>query len=169
MFNYGTNYVTEVPDISIYINCDTIIAVNLQLLNLDEFDEFIFTLKNYDYIDAPHIFTFRARKADADNKGEVVFKIPQRTSRHLKPGAFYTMTVLANAFDTKNETIYTSLTEKGNINLIYGMQDLVLKPDEDILSDYDIISMRLEPMNESVSLDTTAPVAEIVGLRIEPI
>lgn len=169
MFSYCTNYATDVPDISIYINCDTVIAVNLKSLNLSDLDEFIFTLKNYDYIDAPYIFVFKARKSDADDKGEVVFKIPQRATRRLKPGAFYTMTVLTSAFDTKNETIYTSLSEKGNITLKYGIQDLVMKTDEDIISDYEIISMRLEPMNDSVLPDTVVPTAEIIGLRLEPI
>lgn len=169
MLNYCTNYTTNMPDIPVYINCDTIIAINLKVLNLSDFDEVVFIVKNYDYIDAPYVFIFKARRADADENGEVVFKIPQRASRRLKHGAFYTISVFTNAFDTKNETIYTSLAEKGNIILKYGRQDLVLTTDEDIISDYEIISMRLEPINTPSLTSIIAPTAEIVGLRLEPI
>jgi hypothetical protein len=166
---YNCNNKIVVPDIAVYINCDTIIAINFKVLDLGEFDEVIFMLKNYDYIDAPYIYTFKARKSDADDRGEVVFKIPQVASRRLKPGAFYTLTVLTNALSTKKETIYTSLSERGNIILEYGRQDITVKPDEKLASDYEIISMRLEPLNTTDLPNSMAPIAEIVGLRLEPI
>lgn len=133
------------PDITVFINCDTILAINLRVLDLSENDEFIFTVKNYDYIDSPCIFLFRARKTDADERGEVVFKIPPKVSKQLKPGAFYNFAVLVNAFDIKKETEYRKLTDNGAIKLEYGAQDLTISPDFDASDRTDeIVSMRLE-------------------------
>jgi hypothetical protein len=34
------------PDITVYMNCDTRLAINLSMFNLGENDEFIFAIKN---------------------------------------------------------------------------------------------------------------------------
>lgn len=189
MRSYCTNYLTTMPEITVYMNCDTRLAINLRLFNLDENDEFIFAIKNYDYIDSPYVFLFRARKSDIDKNGEVIFKITPEASKHLKPGAFYNFAVLLNAFDPKRETDYKKLTDNGSIRIEYGAQDLTVKPDfkpgeEPFIST--VLGMRLELLDEVSSfskcevqgvrlelLDEVSSVppsiSEILGMRIEPV
>lgn len=185
MLSYCTNYLATVPDITVYINCDTRLAINLRAFNLGEQDEFIFTIKNYDYIDSPYVFLFRAKYEDIDENGEVIFKIPPRSSKLLKPGAFYNFSMLANAFDPKQETEYKKLTDNGNILLAYGAQDLMIEPEvkdchfdfvgirlelQDVISsvqpDYSkcaVTGVRLELINEVSSIKPS----EVVGMRLE--
>ena len=67
------------PDVHISVNCDTVLAINLRELKIGENDEFVFTIKNYDYINSSYVFIFRAKLSDADQNGEVVFKMAHFT------------------------------------------------------------------------------------------
>lgn len=168
MLSYCTNYLATMPDITVYMNCDTRLAINLRMFELGENDEFIFAIKNYSYIDSPYVFLFRARKADIDENGEVIFKITPAASKHLKPGAFYNFSVLADAFDPKKETEYKKLTENGNINIEYGAQDLAIKTE---LSDsnFSVVGIRLELLDEISSVNPNEIMGQIVGMRLEPL
>jgi hypothetical protein len=135
------------PALKVYINCDTRFAINLRAFDLGENDEFIFVIKNYNYIDSTAVFTFRASKKDEDSNGEVLFKITPEASKNLKPGAFYNFSVLINAFDDSKETEYRKLTDNGKILIEYGAQDLELKSETNSMND--IVGIRLEPINES--------------------
>ena len=146
MIGYCTNYLAKMPDITVYMNCDTRLAINLRMFNLGEKDEFIFTIKNYNYIESPYVFMFRARKDQINDSGEVLFKITPATSKHIKPGAFYNFAVLVNAFEPRESTEYKKLTENGNIVIEYGAQDLRTNT-EASESDYEVISMRLERLD----------------------
>ena len=168
MLSYCTNYLATMPDITVYMNCDTRLAINLRMFDLGENDEFIFAIKNYSYIDSPYVFLFRARKADIDENGEVLFKITPAASKHLKPGAFYNFAVLADAFDPKKETEYKKLTENGNINIEYGAQDLSIKT-ELSSSDFSVAGVRLELLDEISSVKPNEIMGQIVGMRLEPL
>ena len=168
MLSYCTNYLATMPDITVYMNCDTRLAINLRMFDLGENDEFIFAIKNYNYIDSPYVFLFRARKADIDENGEVLFKITPAASKHLKPGAFYNFAVLADAFDPKKETEYKKLTENGNINIEYGAQDLTIKT-ELSSSDISVAGVRLELLDEISSVKPNEIMSQIVGMRLEPL
>ena len=168
MLSYCTNYLATMPDITVYMNCDTRLAINLRMFELGENDEFIFAIKNYSYIDSPYVFLFRARKADIDENGEVIFKITPAASKQLKPGAFYNFSVLADAFDPKKETEYKKLTENGNINIEYGAQDLAIKTE---LSDsnFSVAGVRLELLDEISSIKPNEIMGQIIGMRLEPL
>ena len=166
MFSYSTNYTATMPDITVYINCDTRLAINLRMFNLGENDEFIFAIKNYSYIDSPYVFLFRARKSDIDENGEVLFKITPAASKHLKPGAFYNFAVLLNAFDKRKETEYKKLTDNGNIVIEYGAQDILVRDESDD-PESEIISVRLERIENTEPLKANMFMGEVVGLRLE--
>lgn len=170
MLSYCTNYLATMPDITVYMNCDTRLAINLRMFDLGENDEFIFAIKNYSYIDSPYVFLFRARKTDIDDNGEVIFKITPAASKHLKPGAFYNFAVLVDAFDPKKETEYKKLTDNGNINIEYGAQDLMIEPDQDE-RDFacSIVGVRLELVDALATLDPERFKCEVVGVRLEPV
>lgn len=165
MLSYCTNYLATMPDITVYMNCDTRLAINLSMFDLGENDEFIFAIKNYSYIDSPYVFLFRARKSDIDENGEVLFKITPAASKHLKPGAFYNFAVLADAFDPKKETEYKKLTDNGNINIEYGAQDLEIKT-ELTSEKFEVLGVRLELLDE-ISHVKPQVFGEIVGMRLE--
>ena len=166
MLSYCTNYLATMPDITVYMNCDTRLAINLRMFDLGENDEFIFAIKNYSYIDSPYVFLFRARKTDIDENGEVIFKITPEASKHLKPGAFYNFAVLINAFDPKKETEYKKLTENGNIQIEYGAQDLMIKPEPGEFQG-SIIGVRLELLDDVSSIDPNINKCEVLGVRLE--
>ena len=168
MLSYCTNYLATMPDITVYMNCDTRLAINLRMFDLGENDEFIFAIKNYSYIDSSYVFLFKARKADIDENGEVIFKITPAVSKRIKPGAFYNFTVLVNAHDLRKETEYKKLTENGKIILEYGAQDLIEK-NELTDPEYDIIKVRLEHINEPESSTFTGLSSTISGIRLEPV
>lgn len=164
MLSYCTNYLATMPDITVYMNCDTRLAINLRMFDLGEYDEFIFAIKNYNYIDSPYVFLFRARKADIDDNGEVLFKITPEVSKNIKPGAFYNFAVLTNAFNPKAESEYKKLTDNGNIQIEYGAHDLVLSQEEPQLvgDNLFVTDIRL------VSPDAKVPSTDtIVGARLE--
>jgi hypothetical protein len=148
------------------MNCDTILAVNLRALELGTNDEFIFVIKNYDYIDSPYVYIFRAKSADVNHDGEVIFKIPSTAVKHLKPNAFYTMAVLVDAFDSKRETVYKKLMDNGKLLIDYGAQDLIMS-DIDGIDDYEIIDMRLELISDDADFTSCAIANEIVGISLE--
>ena len=167
MLSYCTNYLATMPDITVYMNCDTRLAINLRMFELGKADEFIFAIKNYGYLDSPYVFLFRATTADMDENGEVIFKIEPRASKQLKPGAFYNFAVLANAFDPKKDTEYKKLTDNGRVILEYGAQDLLI---ENELSDIkcEVVGVRMELIDPT---PTPRPdtLGEIVGMRLEPL
>ena len=148
MLSNCNNYLSYMPDITVYMNCDTRLAINLSLFELNDMDEFIFVIKNYDYIDSSYVFLFRARKSDMDENGEVIFAIDPDVSKKIKPGAFYNFALLMNAFNTEALTEYKKLTKNGRVILEYGAQDLALPEPEEIKSPVSIISARLEPTTE---------------------
>lgn len=158
------------PDVVVYMNCDTRLAINLRMFNLGDNDELIFTIKNYNYINSPYAFLFRARKSDMDQKGEVIFKITPAASKYLKPGAFYNFAVLLNAFDSRQETEYRKLSENGNIIIEYGAQDLAIGQEvQEAPDDCEIISVRLEPTASESSTTFSASDfnCEVVSMRLE--
>lgn len=167
MLSYCTNYLATMPDITVYMNCDTRLAINLRMFDLGENDEFIFAIKNYSYIDSPYVFLFRARKSDIDENGEVLFKITPAASKQLKPGAFYNFAILADAFDPKKETEYKKLTDNGNINIEYGAQDLEIKT-EFTSNKFEVLGVRLELL-DALSHVKPQVFGEIIGMRLEPI
>lgn len=127
MLSCCTNYLTDMPTVSIYMNCDTRLAINLRLFEMAQEDAFIFTIKNYDYIDSPYVFAYVAYKTDIDEEtGEIIFSIPPETSKNIKPGAFYNFTLLTNArsSDKDKPKEYKKLTKNGNIKIEYGAQAL---------------------------------------------
>ena len=168
MLSYCTNYLATMPDITVYMNCDTRLAINLRMFDLGENDEFIFAIKNYSYIDSPYVFLFRARKSDIDENGEVIFKITPAASKHLKPGAFYNFAVLVDAFDPKKETEYKKLTDNGNIIIEYGAQDLTVKTElEEMGISCSIAGVRLELLDAISSVTPTEPKWDVLGVRLE--
>jgi hypothetical protein len=136
------------------------------MFNLGENDEFIFAIKNYSYIDSPYVFLFRARKDDIDENGEVLFKITPAASKHLKPGAFYNFAVLHNAFDKRKETEYKKLTDNGKVILEYGAQDILVYDGCDS-PESEVISVRLEPIEDLEELKANKFMGDIVGMRLE--
>ena len=168
MLSYCTRYWENMPEITVYMNCDTRLAINLRMFDLGENDEFIFVIKNYDYIESPYAFLYRARKTDIDENGEIIFKISPETSKHIKPGAFYNCAVLINAFDVHKDTEYRKLTENGSIRVEYGAQDLLVKT-ELTGTDYDIIKMRLEKLDDDTDQEISALSSRITGMRLEPL
>ena len=158
------------PEIAVYVNCDTRLAINLRMFDLGENDEFIFVIKNYNHINSPYVFMHKARKSDIDENGEVLFKITPEASKYIKPGAFYNFSVMLNAFDPQKETEYKKLTENGSIHLEYGAQDLTIKPDfkpgeEPYIST--VLGMRLELLDEISSIGPDKYKCEIQGVRLE--
>ncbi len=166
-----TNYLATVPEITIYINCDTRLAVNLNLFDLGDKDEFIFTIKNYNYVESDYVYLYRARKSDIDSNGEIIFKITPEISKRIKPGAFYNFSLLANAFDVKTPTEYKKLTDNGAIRLEYGAQDITVKPATDEAGYTDIESVRLEPISDENADDGLSPYVygKVVGIRVEEV
>ena len=144
MLSYTTNYLATMPEITVYMNCDTRLAINLRLFELGDNDEFIFVIKNYDYIDSPCVFLHRARKSDIDERGEILFKIAPEISRQIKPGAFYNFSMLINAFNPESGIEYKKLTENGAIRIDYGAHDLKSDSGADDLSEYEFAGIRLE-------------------------
>ena len=166
-----TNYLATMPEITVYMNCDTRLAINLSLFDLSDQDEFIFAIKNYNYIDSDYVYLYRARKTDIDKNGEIIFKITPEISKRLKPGAFYNFSILANAFSLREPTEYKKLTDNGVINIEYGAQDIMVKPAEDEVGYTDIESVRLEPVSDENADSTLSPYASsrIVDFRVEEV
>ena len=162
-----TNYLATMPEITIYMNCDTRLAINLRMFDLSDKDEFIFAIKNYDYIDSDYVYLYRARKSDIDENGEVIFKITPRASKKLKPGAFYNFAILANAYDTKLPTEYKKLTENGSIYIEYGAQDMLVKTGPEAEFTEDIIAARLAPLDTAIKPDNDVQVGELLSGRLE--
>ena len=169
MLSYYTNYLATMPDITVYMNCDTRLAINLRMFDLGEHDEFIFVIKNYDYIDSSYAFLFRARKSDMDKNGEVIFKIDPDASKAIKPGAFYNFALLINAFDRYKLTEYKKLTENGKIIIEYGAQDLAL-PEPEVTSPFrDILAARLEETTDADRAQDICVRGAIVDMDLEGI
>ena len=167
MLSYCTDYLATMPDITVYMNCDTYLAINLKALNLGENDEFIFTIKNYDHIDSPYVFLFRARLLDMDKNGEVIFRIDPDVSKKIKPDAFYNFTALTNAFNKNELTGYKKLTNNGRILVEYGAHDLALPVTEENTSPFSEVSdVRLEVVDENTP-NTIKAKDVIVGISLE--
>ena len=169
MLSRCTNYLATMPEITVYMNCDTRLAINLRMFDLGDNDEFIFAIKNYDYIDSGYVYLYRARKSDIDKNGEVIFKIAPEVSKQLKPGAFYNFSIMANAFDLRTPTEYKKLTENGSIYIEYGAQDLLVKPSADEAGYDNVESVRLEPVSDENADSVLSPYmsSRLVGMRLE--
>lgn len=172
MLSYCTDYLSTMPDITVFMNCDTRLAINLRIFNLSDTDEFIFAIKNYNYIDSPYVFLFRARKTDLNEDGEVIFKIPSEASKNLKPGAFYNFGLLTNALDRTKETEYIKLTDNGRVLIAWGAQDLLVPVNEANQIVSQITGARLESIPlEEIPEDSESSIEdyEIVGVKLIPI
>lgn len=173
MLSYCTNYLAAMPDITVYVNCDTRLAINLSMFELGDYDEFIFAIKNYGYIDSPYVYLFRARKGDEDANGEVIFKIDPDASKAIKPGAFYNFAVLLNAFNENVPTEYKKLTENGHINIEYGAQDLLISAPIEPPAPYsEILSASLELSAEYIDegpAKNTDVLGTVLDIQIEKI
>lgn len=168
MFGNCTGSLIAVPDITVHLNCDTCLAINLRALSLNDNDEFIFTIKNYDYLDSFYVFMFKARNTDINPEtGEVVFKIPAITSKMLKPGAFYTFAVLADAYDLRLPTMYKVLSKKGNILIKYGAQDVLVKTDTGYENTEDIVAARLVTLDTIIEPSESQNAGELLNGRLE--
>jgi hypothetical protein len=148
------------------MNCDTRLAINLSMFELGEYDEFVFTIKNYDYLDSSYVFLFKARLEDIDEHGEVYFTIDPDTSKKIKSGAFYTLATLINASNPTELVEYKKLPGNGKVILEYGAHDFALQECEEPVSPFaEVINVRLEPIdddNNSAKVNGT-----IVGIRLE--
>ena len=167
-----TNYLATMPEITIYMNCDTRLAINLRMFDLGDKDEFIFAIKNYDYINSNYVYLYRARKTDIDKNGEIIFKITPEISRQIKPGAFYNFSILSNAFDLRIPTEYKKLTDNGAINIEYGAQDIQVKPAEDEVGFEDVDGVRLEQISDELAGNNTLShyaSSRIVDFRVEEV
>ena len=170
MLSYCTDYLAHMPEITIYMNCDTRLAINLRMFELGEYDEFIFAIKNYDYIDSSYAFIFRARREDMDENGEVIFKIDPDSSKAIKPGAFYNFSVLMNAYNKYELTEYKKLTENGPIRIEYGAQDLAMPAPEEPISLFSEISgVRLEAVDDNTPLNSGKVHGAIIGFDIKEV
>ncbi len=170
MLGCCTNYLATMPEITVYMNCDTRLAINLSMFDLSDNDEFIFTIKNYDYIDSSYVFLYRARKTDIDENGEILFKIDPDVSRTIKPGAFYNFSLLVNAFNEHALTEYKKLTENGAIRIEYGAQDLAVSAANEPISPFSAISgARLEAVSDNAALDGGKVNGVITGVSLEEV
>ena len=73
---------------------------------------------------------------------------------------------MLNAFDKRKETEYKKLTDNGNIIIEYGAQDLLV-PYAEGESESEIISVRLEPVEDDMPLTANRFMGEIVGMHLE--
>lgn len=164
-------YLTQLPAITVYMNCDTRLAINLQLFDLSDKDEFIFTIKNYDYIDSDYVYLYRAKKSDIDKNGEIIFKITPEVSKRIKPGAFYNFSLMLNAFDRRLPTEYKKITDNGSIHIEYGAQDLLVKPDDTEIEYDKTESARLELISDETTENAQSSYSRsrIIGLRVEEV
>ena len=153
------------PEITVYMNCDTRLAINLNMFHLGKNDEFIFVIKNYNYIESSYVFLYRAKASDIDVNGEIFLRIPPATSKHIKPGAFYNFAVMKNAFDRSQPTEYKKLTDNGKINIEYGAQDFTIK--DESLEESEVIGVRLEPIDDASELKANVFMSEITDIRLE--
>lgn len=170
MLSYCTNYLATMPEITVYMNCDTRLAINLRMFELSEYDEFIFAIKNYDYVESSYAFIFRAKKSDMDENGEVIFRIDPDASKAIKPGAFYNFSLLINAFNKHELTEYKKLTDNGAIKIEYGAQDLALPaPEEPKLPFSEIYDARLEAVSEDTPLGGGKVNGVILGIDLEEV
>jgi hypothetical protein len=155
------------PAITVYMNCDTRLAINLQMFNLSENDEFVFVIKNHSYVDSPYAFLRRFRADSIDENGEVIFKITPEESKRIKPGAIYNFSVLINALNKRAPTEYKKLTDNGNVIVEYGAHDLALPEEEQPLTgdSFQIMDIRLEDPNtvvEALSPNDTIVRASVI-------
>ena len=167
MLSYCTNYLAPMPEITVYMNCDTRLAINLRLFGLGENDEFIFAIKNYDYTDSPYALLRRFKASDIDDNGEIIFKIAPEESKKIKPGAFYNFSMLINAFDRKQPTEYKKLTENGSIVIEYGAHDLALPQESQPLAGdiFYVTDVRLA--DPETVVDKLQSEDSIIGAKLE--
>ena len=165
MQNYNKNCSIEMPDITVYMNCDTCLAINLSFLELTEYDEFIFNIKNYNYIDSASVFLLRVSPTATDKNGEVLFKIDPDISKKIKPSAFYNFAILKDVNNPHEPTEYQKLTGNGKIILDYGAHDLALPDITEVNSPFnDVLSARLEPAD---TVSNCRANGTIINLQLE--
>jgi hypothetical protein len=166
MYSCNKDYSTAMPDVTVYVNCDTCLAINLSFFRLGEYDELIFNIKNYSYMDSSSVFLFRATLADMNDNGEVLFNIDPDVSKNIKPGAFYNFALLRNANNPHELTEYKKLTENGKILLEYGAHDLALSSIPEMPSPFsEILSARIEATDDASH--NCAANGTLVDLRFE--
>lgn len=170
MFSYCTNYTATMPDVTVYMNCDTRLAINLSKFQLNKNDEFIFVIKNYNYINSSYVYIYRAKASEINTNGEILLRITPAVSKYIKPGAFYTLAVLRNAFEPTEPTEYQKLTDNGKILIEYGAQDLMVTTgsDSEVAYDDEVIGVRLEPIDDTdTNIEITSAISSVVGVRLE--
>ena len=159
--NYCTNYLVPMPDITIYMNCDTYLAVNLSAFDIGEHDEFIFVIKNHDYLDSSYAFLYRAYKSDVNENGEIIFNIDPDASKKIKQGAIYSCAILVNALSYNEPSEYVKLTENGKVRVEFGTYDLALAvPEEPQSSFREVIAARIEATDEESTCDTKGAIID---------
>jgi hypothetical protein len=152
MLNRHVDNLILLPDITVYMNCDTRFAINLGLFNISEFDEFIFTIKNFSYAESSYAYLYKATKADIDDNGEVILNIDPDTAKNIRQGAFYNFSLLVNANNPHEPATYRKLTENGRVILEYGAHDLAIAAPEDPPAPFnDILGARLEAVMDTSS------------------
>lgn len=169
MLGYCTNYLATMPDITVYMNCDTRLAINISMFELGEYDELIFTIKNYSYKDSSYAYLFRAHKGDEDEHGEVIFKIDPDVSKLIKPGAFYNFAILLNALNKRVPTEYKKLTDNGRVLIEYGAQDLLIDGPE-IPTPYSaVLAANIEHISDDIITNTTGITATgvLTDIKVE--
>jgi hypothetical protein len=124
------------------------------MFELGEHDEFIFAIKNFDYIGASSIVYITKTLEDLDQEtGEVLFKIGREESRNIKPGAFYNFSVRLNKTNPEKAEEYRKLTDNGRVLLEYGAPNLTVDSSQDF-SDSSfingkIVNVQLVPTEEA--------------------
>lgn len=145
MYNYFMPRSDDLPIVQLAMNCDTILAINAADLDIQENDELIFTIKNYDYIGSPAIFLKRLRYNEINAAGEIFIKVSHDIVQYVKPGAFWNLSILKDAYDTLKPTQYGRLTDNGRVSIAYGAHDLGSQPIE---PNGEIVGIHLEPLDE---------------------
>jgi hypothetical protein len=164
MLSCRASRLAALPTITVYMNCDTRLAININLFELNDCHEFIFAIKNHDYVDSSYAFLYRAKKSDADENGEVIFNIDPDASKNIKPGAFYNFAVLRNAFNYNMPSEYKKLTENGKVIIEYGAQDLALPAHSEPPVSYEILEARIRATDK----DNACTVKGVItGVRFE--
>ena len=136
MYKHFMSRSDDLPIVQLSVNCDTILAINTAEFNIQQNDELIFTIKNYDYIGAPAIFLKRICATEINSADEALFKVPPDIVQHIKPCAFWNISVLRNVYDAEKPTQHMRLTGNGRVTIAYGApyldtQSQPFEPDED--------------------------------------
>lgn len=103
----------SIPDITIYDGCNTEFAINLQAFDIQADEELIFIIKNFNYRNAPIVYSKILTLADVNEREEVIFEISPKEALLIKPKAKYSIFLKTNGEPKR-------LTPDGNVLLVYG-------------------------------------------------